>query len=127
MLGNSQYCTKYLCANAGLYTFYNNLVDYPYGIKNLDQFHQRINDSLTKDVYILAGEQDVKTKYLNNLPMDMEEGKTRYERAINYFNSARKYAQNNSIKMNWTFVSMPNVGHDNRQVLPYAVEVINKK
>ena len=32
MFGNSKYCKKYLCANAGLYTFYDITSNYPYGI-----------------------------------------------------------------------------------------------
>lgn len=125
MLGNSKYCEKYLCANAGLYTFFDTTKNYPYGIKNLTEFKERIDNSLKKKVYILVGEQDVKTKYLNSLPMDIEEGKTRYERATNYFNSAINYAKENNIKTNWKFISMPNVHHNSKEVVPFAIEIIN--
>lgn len=125
MLGNSKYCEKYLCANAGLYTFFDTTKNYPYGIKNLTEFKERIDNSLKKKVYILVGEQDVKTKYLNSLPMDIEEGKTRYERATNYFNSAINYAKENNIKTNWKFISMPNVRHNSKEVVPFAIEIIN--
>lgn len=125
MFGNSQYCKKYLCANAGLYTFFDETKNYPYGIKNLETFQKRINESLEKDVFILVGEKDIKSKYLNSLPMDMEEGKTRYERAINYFDSVINYAKKHNIKTNWKFVSMPNVHHKSKEVLPYAINIIN--
>lgn len=125
MLGNSKYCEKYICANAGLYTFFDTSKNYPYGIKNLTEFKERIDSSLKKKVYILAGEEDIKTKYLNSLPMDLEEGKTRYERAINYFNSAINYAKENNIKANWKFISMPDVHHNSKEVIPFAIEIIN--
>ncbi len=125
MLGNSKYCKKYLCANAGLYTFYDITSNYPYGIKNLNEFKERIDKSLTKEVYILAGEQDVKTEYLNTLPNDLKQGKTRYERATKYFNSAINYAKDNNIKINWKFISMPNVHHNSKEVVPFAIKIIN--
>lgn len=126
MLEDSKYCKKYLCANAGLYTFYDESKFYPYGIKNLKKFNNRINSSLSKEVYILAGEQDIDINQLNSMPKDIEEGKTRYERANNYFNSAVKYAKENNIHFNWKFVSMPNVHHISKEVVPFAVKIINK-
>ena len=48
MLGNDKYCNKYICANAGLYTFYDNTKNYPYGIKNLNKYIDRIEASLQK-------------------------------------------------------------------------------
>ena len=124
MFSNSKFCKKYLCANAGLYTFYDASKNYPYGIKNLSDFQERIKMALEKEVYILAGEQDIKSDYLNSLPMDMEEGKTRYERAVNYFRSASYYAEKHNIKMNWKFISMPDVHHNPIEVIPIAVKII---
>ncbi len=125
MLGNSKYCKKYLCANAGLYTFFDETKNYPYGIKNLNDFKERIKKSLEKEVYILAGEQDIDTKFINSLPMDIKEGENRYERATNYFNSAINYAKVNNIKTNWKFVSMPGVHHKSKEVVPFTIEFIN--
>lgn len=124
MLGNSKYAKKYLCANAGLYTFYDKTKNYPYGIKNLEKYEERLKKSLEKEVYILAGEADVKTAMLNSLPMDLEEGRTRYERAKNYFDSAIKYAKENKIHTKWQFISMPGVEHASKQVVPFAKELI---
>lgn len=125
MLGNSKYCNKYLCANAGLYTFYDESKNYPYGIKNLNDYSERIKQSLLKEVYIMAGEKDLKTSLLNSLPLDLEQGENRYDRALNYFNSAIKYAEKNNININWKFVSMPNVHHSSKEVIPFAIEIIN--
>lgn len=126
MFGNSKYCKLFLCANAGLYTFYDESKDYPYGIKNLEKYKNRILESLTKKVYILAGEADIKTKFLNNLPADMEEGINRYERAKNYFSSAEDMAKKNKINFNWKFISMPNVPHNSKKVVPFATSIINE-
>lgn len=127
MFGNSKYCKLFLCANAGLYTFYDDTKDYPYGIKNLGKYHKRVLDALTKKVYILAGESDLKTNLLNSLPMNNEEGINRYERANNYFNSAKKMAEKNKIHFNWNFISMPKVGHNFKEVIPFATNIINEK
>lgn len=126
MFGNSKYCKLFLCANAGLYTFYDESKDYPYGIKNLEKYKNRIRESLTKNVYILAGEEDIKTKFLNNLPADMEEGTNRYERAKNYFRSAEDMAKKNKINLNWKFISMPKVPHNSKEVIPFAMNIINE-
>ena len=125
MLGNSKYCNKYICANAGLYTFYDTNKNYPYGIKNLEEYSDRIKTSLQKEVYILAGEKDTESNMLNLLPEDNAEGKNRYERAKNFYNSAKEFANNNSIEFNWEFISMPNVGHHSKDVIPIAVNIIN--
>lgn len=127
MLGNSKYCNKYICANAGLYTFFNTNKNYPYGIKNLDKYLDRIKASLQKDVYILAGEKDTELNMLNLLPEDNAEGKDRYERAKNFYNSAKEFANNNGVNFNWKFISMPNVGHHSKDVIPIAVNIINEK
>lgn len=125
MLGNSKFCKKYLCANAGLYTFYNESENYPYGICNLKKYNIRIKKSLEKEVYILAGEKDINTKLLNSLPKDIEEGMNRYDRALNYFASAKKYAEKYNIKFNWNFISMPKGHHNFKEVIPFAIKVIN--
>lgn len=125
MFGDSKYCKKYLCANAGLYTFFDESKKYPYGIKNLKKYKNIINKSLEKESYILVGEKDIQTKLLNSLPMDIEEGKNRLERALNFFESAKKYAKNKDINFNWKLIKMPNVEHDNAQVIPFAVNIIN--
>ena len=127
MLGNSKYCNKYICANAGLYTFFDTNKNYSYGIKNLDKYLDRIKASLQKDVYILAGEKDTETNMLNLLPEDNAEGKDRYERAKNFYNSAKEFANDNGVNFNWEFISMPNVGHHSKDVIPIAVNIINEK
>ena len=127
MLGNSEYCNKYICANAGLYTFYDTNKNYPYGIMNLDKYSDRIKASLQKEVYILAGKKDTESNMLNLLPEDKEEGKNRYERAKNFYNSAKEFANDNGIEFNWEFISMPNVGHHSKDVIPTAVNIINRK
>ena len=127
MLGNSKYCNKYICANAGLYTFFDTNKNYPYGIKNLDKHLDRIKASLQKDVYILAGEKDTESNMLNLLPEDNAEGKDRYERAKNFYNSAKEFANDNGVNFNWEFISMPNVGHHSKDVIPIAVNIINEK
>ena len=125
MLGNSKYCNKYICANAGLYTFYDTTKNYPYGIKNLDKYSDRIIKKKKKEVYILAGEKDTESNMLNLLPEDNTEGKNRYERAKNFYNSAKEFANNNGIKFDWKFISMPNVGHYSKDVIPFAMDIIN--
>lgn len=125
MFGDSLYCKKYLCANAGLYTFFDELVDYPYGIKNLKKYKDIINKSLEKEAYIMVGKNDVKIDDLNYLPMDVREGKNRLERAIHFFHSARNYAQKHNIDFKWKLVQMEQVEHDNSQVVPYATAIIN--
>lgn len=125
MFGNSLYCKKYLCANAGLYTFFDELKDYPYGIGNLKKHIKIINASLEKDAYIMVGKKDLKTDYLNSMEMDLIQGKNRLERAVNFFNSAQQYAQYNDINFKWKLVQMENVEHNNSQVIKFAVEIIN--
>lgn len=127
MFGDSKYCKEYFAANAGLYTFFDENKNYPYGIKNLKKYEDIIKKSLQKDVYIMLGEQDIDTNYLNCLPMDNEEGITRIERGINYYNSAKKYAEKYNLEFNWHLKVMANVDHSNNKVIPYIDEILNKE
>ena len=125
MFGDSKYCKKYLCANAGQYTFFDETKDYPYGIKNLKKYKKIIDKSLEKEVYILVGDKDLKTDYLNCLPMDMEEGENRLQRAQNFFKSAEEYALKIKIDFKWKLVKMEGIKHNNIEVIPFAVNIIN--
>ena len=127
MLGDSKYCKLYLAANAGLYTFFNEEKDYPYGIKNLNEYKNIIDKSLSKKAYIMIGDQDITTDDLNHMEEDKEEGLTRLERGTNYYNIAKEYSNKNNIDFNWNLIIMPNVNHDNKKVVPYACEIINKE
>lgn len=125
MFGNSKYCKKYICANAGLYTFFDENDNYPYGIKNLKDYEIRIKKSLEKNVYILVGENDIRTRLLNSLPKDIAQGNNRYERATNFYISVKDYADKYNLKNNWKFVSMPDVRHNYKQTIPFVIKIIN--
>ena len=124
MFGDSKYCRMYMPANAGLYTFFDEEKNYPYGIKNLKDYDNVIKESLEKDAYIMVGDKDITTDDLNHMSTDLEEGKTRIERGINFYNSAKSYAEKYNLKFNWKLIVMKNVNHDNKKVVPFAVEII---
>lgn len=125
MFYDSKYCKMYLSANAGLYTFFDELKKYPYGIENLKEYSNIIRKSLEKDMYVMLGDKDITDDDLNHMSLDLEEGQTRIERGINYYNSAKEYAKKHNLKFNWKLVIMPNVNHDNIKVIPFASKIIN--
>ena len=124
MFGDSKYCKMYLSANAGLYTFFDEEKNYPYGIKNLKDYDDVIKESLEKDAYIMVGDKDITTDDLNHMPTDLEEGITRIERGINFYKSAKLYAEKYNLKFNWKLIVMKDVNHDNKKVIPFVVEII---
>jgi hypothetical protein len=127
ILNNSKYMKYAISANAGSYCMLNDKFDYPWGIKNLSNYTNRILSNLGKKLYVLIGDEDNKVKYLPDSKQDYIEGSNRYERGKNFFKEANRFAINNKINMNWKLEVMHGVGHDNDKTIPYCINIINEE
>jgi hypothetical protein len=56
-----------------------------------------------------------------------EQGLHRFERAINFAQTTRDYAEKNGVKCGWKLVKMDGVGHSSSQTLPYLIKVISSQ
>lgn len=111
-----------IAANAGSYTFIDEAVSYPYGLKSVPHDMPK---SLGTDLVILLGEQDNTATQgrLDTSSRAMAQGEHRLQRGTAFFNSAQEYAAENGLPSNWSLEIVPGVGHDYRKMSDAAASL----
>jgi len=104
-------------ANAGWYTMPNQ-AEYPFGLQKSIITQQGLTSFFNKKVFILLGTADVDrdSKDFNKSAEADDQGKSRFERGKNFFAAAQKKAEEMKVKLNWTEIFVPDVGHDNKRM-----------
>lgn len=105
---------KCVISASGWYTFPDENVDFPYGIKNsiLSNFDKQL--FYQKRVFIQVGELDNNPNDPNvrrNSIVDLQ-GIHRLERAVNYYNYCMTQAQENQIEIHWELSLRPQENHN---------------
>lgn len=122
----SPYVDRAVAANAGWYTFPDDTIDYPYGIKGL----YTNPDSLRKKYYtrnltILLGTADtIRDKDLRQTAEADLQGLTRLARGERFFNDNMLKADKERCVFGWKMVHVPGVGHDHTMMSPAAADVL---
>jgi poly(3-hydroxybutyrate) depolymerase len=108
-------------ANSGWYTMPNE-VEYPFGLKKSIISTQGLTSFFNKRVFILLGTADTdrESKDFNKSPEADDQGKNRFERGKSFFAAAEKKAAEMKIKLNWTEIFVPDVGHNNKQMSKFS-------
>ena len=117
---------KAITANAGWYTFPNEAINYPYGIKNLFSDHDAHRRKYyARQLIILLGTADtIRGGSLRTTAGADNQGLNRLERG-NYFfqyNQGRAAATNEAF--NWQRQYVEGVGHDNILMAPAAADIL---
>ncbi len=125
--GGSQFVHRYLLlseetridkaamANAGFYTFVNNKISFPYGIKDMNISDERISWFLRLKGGVFLGDADNDPKH-DSLPLmrkARKQGKHRLERGTNFFNDLIKLGVDTQLPFRWRYEIVPGVAHDN--------------
>lgn len=115
-----------IAANAGWYTFLDNTVAFPYGIKDLMLSKQELNTIFSKKLIVLLGDKDT-----NSLDASLRktyeaniQGIHRFERGNTYFNNAQKLSQQLGDTFNWKMVHVKGVAHSNTGMAEEASQFI---
>ena len=116
---------KAVIANPGWYTFLAG-ARFPYGITDspIELDGDAVEDFLSMRNTLLLGSDDVGSKSLNMSPGAIKQGKNRFVRGNNYFNSLIDISSNNSIPFRWNFEVVPDTGHDFRKMSDAALEIL---
>jgi poly(3-hydroxybutyrate) depolymerase len=106
---------KAVAANSGWYMWPDELRRYPFGVGG---YRRNLKQAFARRLTILAGERDNNpdAKNLARSANAMAQGKTRLERARNFFAAARIAAGRNGATFNWRFATVPDAGHSNRKM-----------
>jgi len=128
MFSDSKYLDYAIAAAAGTYTFLNENMPYPHGIKDLAAYRSIVLRNIgERELYILIGNADTSQDDPRLHKSFHEQGKHRYERAINFFNTSKAYSESHGGAFAWRLVVMDGVGHNSRRTLPYVLDIISGK
>ena len=125
--GGSQFVNRYLLlseekriekaamANAGFYTFVDDQIPYPFGIKNMNVSAERLEWFLRLKGGVFLGDADNDPKH-HSLPAmrkAKKQGRHRFERGTNFFNDLIKLGVENNLPFRWRYQTVPDVAHNN--------------
>jgi pimeloyl-ACP methyl ester carboxylesterase len=121
--------SRAVAANAGLYMMPTYSVAYGFGLKDSPLAQTDLPNVFTRKLIIMSGGSDTNPNDsgLANFPAAEAQGSTRFERARNYFTTARQEAARLNITLNWEHQIVPGVGHDESGMAgPSAVVLFNE-
>jgi len=115
-----------IAANAGWYTRPDLKVRFPYGLKDSGMTQERLKQALGKKLTILLGEDDTNEHHrgLRKTSGAMAQGKHRLERGITFYKTAKAIATEIGAQFRWELEKVPGVGHSNRNLAPWAADVL---
>lgn len=124
----SSYLNKAVSANAGWYTFPNENISYPYGIKSLVTDSKAFRKSFfQKDLILLLGTADtLRTGDLRITAQADSQGRNRLERGNNFFGFCEDKARVESHSFNWKLFYVEDTGHDHVLMSKAAADVLYK-
>ncbi len=108
-------CAMAIAANAGWYTFPDPDIAYPQGLRFVGPATDELKLALSRRLVVMAGLEDDDPNHpqLRRDPQVMFEGRTRLERARNFYARGQRTAARLGCKFGWTLVEVPQVAHSN--------------
>ena len=115
LLSNDTRIEKAAMANAGLYTFLDDEITYPFGTKKMKISDERIKwfYRLKGGVFLGSADNDSNHESLPRMRKARKQGKNRLERGKNFFEDLVKYGVDNNLPFRWRLQIVSNVGHSN--------------
>lgn len=114
---------KAVVANPGYYTYPDNDIMYPYGIKNIDKVNVR--DYLSKDITFMLGAADtIRDANLRVTPEADAQGLNRYSRGCNFYDYCYNLSEQLGCNFSWSKYEVEKVGHSNTVMAPVAADII---
>ena len=125
LLSNDKRISNTVVANAGWYTFLNG-ADFPYGINNspIDITPSDIRWFMSNRSTLLIGANDISLNDVNSSRGAINQGRTRLDRANNYFNVMIDIADKENIPLRWTYKVVDRVGHDYKKMTFQAAKIL---
>tara|TARA_B000000475_G_scaffold269569_2_gene263765 strand:+ start:98 stop:1135 length:1038 start_codon:yes stop_codon:yes gene_type:complete len=117
-----------IAGGSGWYTLPNYSEDFPYGLNNSPFNKENLSKKLQLPLIVMVGENDTNPNDsdLRKTVQAMRQGEHRYARAKYFYRSAAIKAADLGVNFNWTFTSIPDVGHSSESIAPHAAEIFFK-
>ena len=113
---------KAVAANPAFVTLPDKNTLYPFGLEGIPHSDKNIKSWMNKNMAILLGEDDLgpRTKPLSNGQMARAQGPNCLERGKLLYSETKIKAKEFGFDFNWELITVPEVGHDNYQLAPFA-------
>jgi predicted esterase len=123
---DSPYVDRAVAANAGWYTFPDDTIDYPYGLRGLYPDTDKLREKYyARKLTILLGTADtIRGKDLRQTEEADLQGLTRLARGETFFNYNKSIADRLGLAFEWSKVYVPGVGHDHTRMSPAAADLL---
>jgi len=115
-----------IAANPGVYAMARFSEKYPYGIRNSGLTPEDLRTAFKRNFILLLGEKDMTEDdlLLAKSPEALAQGNNRFERGINFFDSAKNEAARLGMIFNWELTTVPGAAHEDVQMSQTAVQFL---
>jgi hypothetical protein len=115
-----------VAANPGVYAMASFSEKYRYGIRNSGLTPEDLRTAFKRDFILLLGEKDVMEDdaMIAKSPEALAQGKNRFERGNNFYDSAKKEASRLGMTFNWKLTTVPGAVHDDAQSVSTAARLL---
>jgi hypothetical protein len=105
--------SRAVAANAGVYAMPTYSVEYGFGLRGSPLREVDLPKVFARKLIIMSGTDDTNPKDsgLANFAEAEAQGSTRFERAKNYYATARREAESRGVPLNWEYHVVPGIGH----------------
>ena len=114
-----------VAANPGIFVVPVYSENYPYGIRNSGMVPEDLRVAFNKNFVLLLGDRDVFEDdwVQSNKSEILEQGENRFERGMNFFESAKNEASKLGMIFNWKRTIISGAGHEDAQLAETAAQI----
>lgn len=115
-----------VAANGAWYLLPRADITYPYGLRGSAINKSMLSHAFKRKLTLMFGQDDLgpRKQYHANTAQAKSQGPHVVSRAMNYLLLSLITAKQLKLTINWQMRSVPNVGHSNKEIAPYAVEYL---
>jgi hypothetical protein len=110
----------------GWYTAVDYETSFPYGFKNSPLENVNLSSLLSKSLHIIVGDEDndPNASSLRRNSIVDQQGTNRLDRAFYFYSTAMDMANDNGFQFNWSYETIPNVGHEYIETSKKAADLL---
>ena len=126
LLGLGAKMSRAISANSGSYTWPIGPNRWPFGVNGLPAGLWQPETALGMPMLVMQGTADNDPDYpsLPRQPEAMAQGPHRLARGLAFFAAAQDAAKQAGVRFGWSCALVPDVGHDNGGMAPYAIRLL---
>lgn len=126
LLGGGKKMARAISANSGSYTWPIGPDRWPFGVAGLPDGLWQPAKALTVPMLMLQGtaDNDPNHSSLPRQPEAMAQGPHRLARGKAFYAAAQQAAKQAGVRFGWSCALVPDVGHDNGGMAPYAIRLL---